>query len=115
MTWKGAGDWLILSQFRHVNFSRTVSITFHWRGSHPRPTCEPVPATAVTIIRRIDHHPFARKVFGKGILFRLIAPELRHCCGFGDGDFRGQFIFRGGRLQILELELHLIDELGRSL
>jgi hypothetical protein len=24
--------WLIFSQSRHVNFSRTVWITFHWRG-----------------------------------------------------------------------------------
>jgi hypothetical protein len=30
-TWNGAGAWLIFSQSRHVNFSRTVSITFHWR------------------------------------------------------------------------------------
>jgi hypothetical protein len=30
--WKGAGGWLIRSQSRQVNFSRTVWITFHWRG-----------------------------------------------------------------------------------
>ena len=29
MTWNGAGAWLIFSQSRQVNFSRTVSITFH--------------------------------------------------------------------------------------
>jgi hypothetical protein len=29
MAWKGAGGWLILSQSRQVNFSRTVWITFH--------------------------------------------------------------------------------------
>ncbi len=32
VAWKGAGDWLIFSQSRQVNFSRTVWITFHWRG-----------------------------------------------------------------------------------
>ena len=32
MAWKGAGGWLILSQSRQVNFSRTVWITFHCRG-----------------------------------------------------------------------------------
>ena len=32
VTWKGAGGWVIVSQFRHENFSRTVWITFHWRG-----------------------------------------------------------------------------------
>ena len=30
--WNGAGGWLIFSQSRQVNFSRTVWITFHWRG-----------------------------------------------------------------------------------
>src|ERR1700692_2308934 len=33
MTWNGAGGWVILSQDRQVNFSRTVWITFHWRGT----------------------------------------------------------------------------------
>jgi hypothetical protein len=29
ITWNGAGVWLIFSQSRQENFSRTVSITFH--------------------------------------------------------------------------------------
>ena len=29
MAWKGAGGWLIFSQSRQVNFSRTAWITFH--------------------------------------------------------------------------------------
>lgn len=33
MAWNGAGAWLIFSQSRQENFSRTVSITFHWRGT----------------------------------------------------------------------------------
>src|SRR5437899_11803522 len=32
VTWKGAGGWVIASQFRHENFSRTFWITFHCRG-----------------------------------------------------------------------------------
>ena len=32
ITWNGAGAWLIVSQSRQENFSRTVSITFHRRG-----------------------------------------------------------------------------------
>jgi hypothetical protein len=32
VTWKGAGGWVIVSQSRHENFSRTVWITFHCRG-----------------------------------------------------------------------------------
>ena len=31
--WKGAGGWVIVSQARQVNFSRTFWITFHWRGT----------------------------------------------------------------------------------
>lgn len=31
--WNGAGAWLIFSQSRQENFSRTVSITFHRRGT----------------------------------------------------------------------------------
>ena len=33
MTWNGAGGWVIVSQDRQVNFSRTVWITFHCRGT----------------------------------------------------------------------------------
>jgi hypothetical protein len=33
-TWNGAGGGLIFSQSRQLNFSRTVSITFHCRGEH---------------------------------------------------------------------------------
>src|SRR4051794_38722017 len=32
-TWNGAGDWLIFSHARQVNFSRTYCSTFHWRGA----------------------------------------------------------------------------------
>src|SRR5260370_12214135 len=32
MTWNGAGAWVIFSQARQVNFSRTCRITFHCRG-----------------------------------------------------------------------------------
>ncbi len=32
MTWNGAGAWLIRSQSRQVNFSRTISTTFQQRG-----------------------------------------------------------------------------------
>jgi hypothetical protein len=32
VAWNGAGGWLIVSQARQENRSRTVWITFHWRG-----------------------------------------------------------------------------------
>ena len=36
VTWKGAGGWLIVSQARQENFSRTVWITFQRRGTTSR-------------------------------------------------------------------------------
>ena len=33
VTWNGAGGCVIVSQLRHENFSRTVWITFHCRGT----------------------------------------------------------------------------------
>src|SRR5438045_9605821 len=33
MAWNGAGGWVIFAQDRQLNFSRTVWITFHWRGT----------------------------------------------------------------------------------
>lgn len=33
MGWNGAGGWVIVSQERQLNFSSTVWITFHWRGT----------------------------------------------------------------------------------
>ena len=35
VAWNGAGGWVIVSQSRHENFSRTVWITFHCRESPP--------------------------------------------------------------------------------
>jgi hypothetical protein len=36
MTWNGAGGCVIFSHDRQVNFSRTVWMTFHWRGTTSR-------------------------------------------------------------------------------
>ena len=33
VTWKGAGGWVTVWQSRQLNRSRTVAITFHWRGT----------------------------------------------------------------------------------
>lgn len=44
MLWNGAGACEIVSQSRQLNLSRTVSITFHWRGitSRVRVTSSPI-------------------------------------------------------------------------
>ena len=122
ITWKGAGAWLIFSQSRQVNFSRTVSITFHWRGGRFQglghvfaQLAQAVSATAVARGRRLNDHPLARKVFRKGIPFGALAFEPRHRGDLGDGDLGGQLIFGGTCFQFLELERQLIDEKGRPL
>jgi len=69
-------------------------------------------AATVTSRRRINHHALTRKVLGEGISFRTLACEPRHCRGLGNGDFCGQFSFGGTGLQLLELQRHLINQLG---
>ena len=44
-----AGGWAIVSQARHTNFSRTVWITFHWRGTLSR--------VSVTVSPSLDRVP----------------------------------------------------------
>jgi len=66
--------------------------------------------------RRRDHHAFARQVLGKGCPHRLLAGEAGY-----DGPIltrpglSGEFVFGGTRLQLLELQLELIEELAAAL
>ena len=107
MTWNGAGAWLIFSQSRQVNFSRTVSITFHWRGSHLQRSghvlaefAQTVSATAFASRRRIDHHALAGKVVGECVALGTLARERGARGRFGDGRFRRKFVFGRVRLQV---------------
>src|SRR3954465_80919 len=88
--WNGAGAWLIFSQSRQENFSRTVSITFHWRGtdSSVRVTSSPefaqaIAAAAFTRHRRIDHHALAGKMIGERIAFGTRARKSAHARRLG--------------------------------
>ena len=106
------------SQSRQVNFSRTVWITFHWRGmtSSVSVTSSPIfarrpRAAGGAGAGRGQHDPLARQVLGKGLARRLAAREG------GDlglrprrGGFSQPFIFRGRRLHLLKLQLKLIEE-----
>ena len=72
----GAGAWLIFSQSRQVNFSRTVSITFHCRGINSKVlvTSSPIlrsrlPPQQPQAAGGVDHDTLAREMFGKGISF----------------------------------------------
>ena len=46
MGWKGAGGWVMLSQLRQENRSRTVWITFHRRGTTSRVSVMSSPSLA---------------------------------------------------------------------
>jgi hypothetical protein len=63
--------------------------------------------------RRRDHHAFARQVRRKGCPHRLLAGEAGHDGRMLTGPgLSGEFVFGGIRLQLLELQLELIEELA---
>src|SRR5437016_1240822 len=81
MTWNGAGAWLIFSQSRQVNFSRTCWITFHCRGITSR-----VSVMSSPNLRRRGL-PQHRQTVGPGSITR----SRGRCSGKG---------WRAGRLRI---------------
>ena len=113
-----AGGWLIASQARHENFSRTCWITFYWRGmsSNVSVTSSPIlrKAAAARACQgcRIDN-PFARQMLGQGTACRPAPFERRHrdhvapCCG---SHLRRCLGLRSIRFQIGELKLELIKQ-----
>ena len=122
MTWNGAGGWLIFSQSRQVNFSRTCWITFHWRGI----TSSVSVIVSPSLRSRVP--PQQGQVVGAGTTTR----SRGRCSGNG---------LRAGRLrvkaatvvvlaaacsaaisssvavalQLLELQLHLVEQPRRAL
>ena len=63
--------------------------------------------------RRIDHHLLARQMVGKGT-GRRAAGEGAHRRRLRGRLFRRQLVFRGARLQLLELERQLVSRTDRS-
>ena len=82
ITWNGAGAWLIVSQSRQENFSRTCWITFHWRGitssvsvtSSPSLDRRAPPQQGQAVGAGIDH-PLARQVLGERLARGPLARE----------------------------------------
>ena len=73
---------------------------------------QPSAATGRAGTRRLDHHTLARQVFGKGFSGRALALETINLCRLCRGGFRGQPVFTGIGLEILELQLQLIGADG---
>jgi hypothetical protein len=107
VTWNGAGAWLIVSQSRQVNFSRTVWITFHCRGIT---LAEPVRATAAADLGRRHDHALARQMLREGLARRPPAREGLDPRGLGGRLLGGQLILGRVRLQLLELQLQLVEQ-----
>ena len=59
VAWNGAGGWVIFSQSRQVNFSRTVSMTLKRRGisSNVLVTSSPILPAAIRRNRRSSSEP----------------------------------------------------------
>jgi hypothetical protein len=64
-TWNGAGAWLIFSQSRQVNFSRTCCTTFHCRGTTSSVSVTSSPSLASLL------EPQQAHAVGPGITIRL--------------------------------------------
>ena len=108
---------MIRSQSRQVNFSRTVWITFHWRGttssvsvtSSPSFAIRPEPQQAHVVGPSITT-ALARQMFGERFTDRPAALERAHG---RRRPGRGELVFAGGRLELLELQLHLREQRTR--
>ena len=67
------------------------------------------PPGAATGARRrgLDHNPLARQMFGERFTDRPAALERARASTPGRGLLGGKLVFAGGRLELLELQLHL--------
>ena len=124
MTWNGAGAWLIVSQSRQVNFSRTCWITFHWRGITSSvsvtssPSLRQPRAAAAEAGGRPGHdHPLARQMLGNGWRagrLRVNAATVVVLRGPGAA-FGRQFVLGGRGFEFLQLQLDLVEQPGGAL
>ena len=61
--------------------------------------------------RTRNDDPLARQIFGEGLARRLLAPERANRRDGGRRSlFGGQLILRRGRFELLQFELHLVEE-----
>ena len=109
----------MVSQDRQVNFSRTVCTTFHWRGMTSSVSVIVSPslagaATAWACCWARNHHPFARQMRRQRTAHGLAADERLDvraaCVGIGTEAASSA----GTRLQFLEFQLHLIEQLAAT-
>jgi hypothetical protein len=120
---------VIFSQARQVSFSRTVWITFQDRGTtsnvlllraalrvrHILAELRELAATGRARARRRNDDALARQMSGQGCADRVTPGEAPDHTALGLGLGNRRLVFRRGRLELLELELQLVEELGPAL
>ena len=117
MVWNGAGGWVIVSQARQENVSRTVWITFHWRGMLSSvsvivsPSLQSLvrPAAGAAAGSRNDD-ALTRQVVGERLARRLPAGERLDRRGLRGGLFGRQLVLARRRLKFLQLQFHLVQQ-----
>ena len=77
-------------------------------------TGEPRPAAAAAGRRAGMDDALARQMLGEGLARGSLAGEGSDRCGPGDSDLGEKVVFRCGRFEIFELELHLIEQPRRA-
>ena len=119
MVWKGAGCWVIFLT------AATGELLAHGLHDFPLPRHHlqrlghvlaefgELAAAARAGSRRRDHHALARQVRRKGRPHRLSAGEAGHDGPVLTGG--GEFVFGRARLELLELQLELVEQLAAAL
>ena len=117
ITWNGAGAWLIFSQSRQVNFSRTCWITFHWRGitssvsvmSSPSLRSR-VPPQHGQVVGPGSTTRSRGRCSGKGWRAGRLRVKATTFVGLRHRALGGDLVLGGRTLQFLELQLHLVEQ-----
>lgn len=119
----------MVSQARQLNFSRTVWITFHWRGPLARDDLQGLSDVLAQLgqfaaarrarARAGQHHAVARQIRGQWRAHWPLAGEaLDHGVGqpgLGRSGFGGALILGGGGFHILQLQFQLVEQLAPPL
>ena len=122
VAWNGAGGWLIFSQSRQVNFSRTVSINLKRRGisSSVLVTSSPIfasrdPPQQAQARRSLDDDALAFDVVRPGLADRPLAREGADVLRLRRRGLRGKLILGRRGDEFFEFQFQLLDQSRRAL